>query len=267
MCELIEYIKTNISWIKDIITIIFVSTATIIAILTYKRAKATILQPLRSETIKKQSALFSEILEFLSNNKNEVDRGLDYMGVTMASTYKLLDELGFKFSNHPDINKTFQKEITGFLYVGESEIIRDVTVLQTFSSKKAKLKEDIGKIKYKEYKEGKYDIDKIFLTKKHSAFTNRLSELVDNPFLPESIQNVLKELQRDIRENLSIRLRNTLSEFLEDFRKKYETQKKILKIEFRGVYNEFNHKKINHKERLEKINSVIRSFLLIDSKW
>ena len=45
--------------------IIFTLIATIIAVLTYKRAKSTVLQPIRNETIKKQAVLLEEILNFI----------------------------------------------------------------------------------------------------------------------------------------------------------------------------------------------------------
>ena len=54
METIISYIKDNIPWIKDIFTLILVATATIISIFTYRRARATILQPIRNEVIKKQ---------------------------------------------------------------------------------------------------------------------------------------------------------------------------------------------------------------------
>lgn len=52
---LIDGIKVHIGWIKDLVTSALAIAATIIAILTYRRARATILQPIRTEVIKKQS--------------------------------------------------------------------------------------------------------------------------------------------------------------------------------------------------------------------
>ena len=66
--DVLKWIWTNISTIKDILWIIFTFIATFIAILTYRRAKYTILQPLRTEVIKKQTELFVEIIENFSDD-------------------------------------------------------------------------------------------------------------------------------------------------------------------------------------------------------
>jgi hypothetical protein len=60
--EIIELIKNNITWLKDFATILFTATGTIVAILTYRRARATVLQPIRNEVIKKQSEILVELL-------------------------------------------------------------------------------------------------------------------------------------------------------------------------------------------------------------
>jgi len=59
---MIDFIKENISWLKDLFTLLFVGTGTVVAILTYRRARATILQPIRTEVIKKQSEILSSVM-------------------------------------------------------------------------------------------------------------------------------------------------------------------------------------------------------------
>ncbi len=51
-----------------VLWIIFTLIATVIAVLTYKRARYTILQPLRSEVIKRQADLLIEIMEAFSDD-------------------------------------------------------------------------------------------------------------------------------------------------------------------------------------------------------
>ena len=59
---MMDYIKDNINWLKDLFTLIFAGTMTVVAILTYRRARATILQPIRTEVIKKQSEILSSLI-------------------------------------------------------------------------------------------------------------------------------------------------------------------------------------------------------------
>ncbi|MCW3789833.1 hypothetical protein [Plebeiibacterium sediminum] len=65
---MIDYIKENINWLKDLFTLIFAGTGTVVAILTYRRARATILQPIRTEVIKKQSEILTKLLQVIREN-------------------------------------------------------------------------------------------------------------------------------------------------------------------------------------------------------
>lgn len=42
MDSVIEYLRLNLNWIKDLATLVFTGTATVLAILTYRRARATV---------------------------------------------------------------------------------------------------------------------------------------------------------------------------------------------------------------------------------
>lgn len=64
---MLEIIKTNIGWIRDMSWIIFTCVATVTTILTYIRAKETILQPVRAEVIKRQTEIMAKILEFIDS--------------------------------------------------------------------------------------------------------------------------------------------------------------------------------------------------------
>ncbi len=90
-----DAIKENLTWIRELFTIIFVASATIIAVLTFIRARKTFLQPIRSEVIKKQSALLTELLEFISRGIGNIGEALNYSEIVRLNIYALLDEYGF----------------------------------------------------------------------------------------------------------------------------------------------------------------------------
>ena len=97
---MIDFIKQNISWIKDIFSVIFTGVATILAVLTYIRAKDTILQPIRSEVIKRQSEILSELLELISKKDFSLDLKLDYIKLAQINALKTLEDYGFVLKNH-----------------------------------------------------------------------------------------------------------------------------------------------------------------------
>jgi hypothetical protein len=264
---LLEYLKSNISWIKDIFTIIFSGTATILAILTYKKAKATILQPIRNEVIKKQSSILSEILKDISENES-IDDGFDYLGIVQLNVFMILKEYGFIFNEDKKLWEKLDQINAGWIYCGESQIIKDVEVVGVFedSKKNKENSHETGKQRFENLKRGIIELDKIYLTKKHKNFFKKFSEYADSPFLPENIQIILIKIIQDVKINLTTNLRLILVKFVKDFSEKYFADENP-KFSYSGVYNEFNHNRIHHKPDFYKLKLELRAYLRIDDKW
>lgn len=67
----------TLTLLKDLMTIVFYAVASTVTILTYLRAKAAVLQPKRTELVKKQTESYSSFLAFINENENSIDNGLD----------------------------------------------------------------------------------------------------------------------------------------------------------------------------------------------
>ena len=57
------WLKRNAAPLRDISTIIFTLIATTVAILTYRRARISLFQPLRTEVVKRQADILLALLE------------------------------------------------------------------------------------------------------------------------------------------------------------------------------------------------------------
>lgn len=163
-------------------TIVFSTVATVVAILTYRRARATVLQPIRNEVIKKQSEILVELLDFLPSEGKLIHEGLDYSSIAIVNVHNLLRELGFLFANQDELFKKIDESVAGWTYVGESKTLLDVEVIGVFEDHKTE-KIDLGKSKFENAKKGIVDIEKVFFTKNHSEFSGRLVEFFQNPGL------------------------------------------------------------------------------------
>lgn len=270
--NIIVYIKQNISWIKDLFTLIFIGIATVISILAYWRARATILQPIRNEVIKKQSRLLTELLDYLSKERSSIDEGIDYVGVASTSAFLTLRDYGFIFKNHKEILEKINKIEAGWLYCGESKILKDVEVIGMFNEedkREQSLKEvhHTGKEKFENAKKGIIEIDKIYLTKKHKDFFEKIVEYADNPFLPKKIQGHIKKIVSDVQINLTVHLKIVLTKFMKEFCEIYFAGENNPNVSPIGVYNKFNHHRIHHKEDLKELKFEIRKYLRIDEDW
>jgi hypothetical protein len=264
---MIDFIKENISWLKDLFTLLFVGTGTVVAILTYRRARATILQPIRTEVIKKQSELLSKLLQTLSDYNQSFEVGLDYVNLVQVNVILTLRDYGFVFKEQKEIFEKIEETVVGWMPCGRTNILKDVKIVGAFPEPAEKIKEtEYGLKKFNDLKKGDIDVDKIYLTKRHSEFVRLISDFKGDPFTPTAIQETLTELFNDINNNLAIILKGELESFMIDFAKAY-FQKGAPHFDPAGVYNSYNHSRIHHRPTLAKLKNDIRRYLRIDEGW
>jgi hypothetical protein len=267
----INFIRENINWIKDIGTLAFAATGTIIAILTYRRARATVLQPIRNEVIKRQSELLSDLLHELFEIGDSFDNGLDYIDLVKVNVILALRDYGFVFSNQKElIDKTTEKT-DGWIYCGESHVVNEVELIDSFVENDKEVKASSlnseDKEKYENAKKGIVNINKIYITKKHNLFLNKLRRFSSNPFMPQRIQSAFEQLFSQVKNNLTVVLKNEIEEFIREFFRQQVQNNTIPKFNPLGVYNRFNHSRIHHQKLLANLKNEMRQYLLIDEPW
>lgn len=265
---MIEFLKDNISWIKDVFTLFFVGTGTVVAILTYRRARATVLQPIRTEVIKKQSELLSKLLQTLSENNQSFEVELDYVNLVQINVMLTLRDYGFVFKEHEELFEKIKDSVVGWTPCGRTNILKDVEIIGSFTGQTEKKKEnDYGVEKFNNLKKGKIDIDKIYLTKQHTEFVKLILDFKNDPFMPTSIQQTLNQLFIDINNNLVIILKRELEIFMIDFSKLYFAKSNVSHFDPLGVYNNYNHSRVHHRSTFGKLKIEIRKYLRIDEGW
>lgn len=265
---MIEIVSENIGWIKDGFTILFTMTGTILAILTYRRARHSILQPIRNEVIKKQSELLSNLLSMCQPG-SKFDNNIDYVNLVRVNIYLQLKEFGFLFNEHKKIIEMVSDAVSGWSPVGDTLTLKDVEVVGAFKDESEDVSEgsSYGKYKYEQAMDGNIIIDKIFLTKEHSKFIQGVQNLADDPFMPKPIQLSLKVILNDINNNLKNTLPEILIEFIHEFLSKSKNEDGYPKFESTGVYNNFNHVRKHHREEIHQMMAEIRNYLKIDETW
>lgn len=267
-----DWFIANISWIKDTLWVIFTLIATIIAILTYRRARYTLLQPLRSEVVKRQTELMVELLEYISGTKRNIYFGIDYMGIIACNAYKLLELCGYTLADE-NVGKTVEKNIGGFMFLkSEGEIHTFCVPADPFGTDDENIakKQAAYKLHIRERIQNGgslTDLEGLFLTKTHSETVSRLKEFRDNPFMPQSIQTMLDQLLDDINQNIRGPLFKELEMFIVRANSMKSDQDNPLKITYQAMYNDFLRYSKSHTEIVKEISDSIRKYLLVDAKW
>ena len=197
-----DWLKENITWIRDILIPLFSLVLLIIAVLTYKRAKDTLLQPIRSEVIKHQANLLTELLDYIARTQSSAEDIIDYQGICYINFFLWLDEYGFVLANHKDIEKDVLRIYGGFIArARDDNTIRDVELITPFTPKLHKPKDKpINESKKRRYEKAKsgdssdVKIDKIFLTKRNNDFWDTCDKFFCSPFMPSSTSRIYSRI-------------------------------------------------------------------------
>jgi hypothetical protein len=265
--SVIQFFKDNITWIKDLGTLIFTAVATVIGILTYIRARATILQPIRTEVIKKQTELLSKLLGILKDEYSFISR-LDYFEIVRTNIFKTLIEYQFIVNPNIEIITLLKNQVRGMHICNESFLSKYMNAPDVFEDQSNSQSVDYGKEKFEQVKKGMIEVDKIYLTGKYLDFTELIEEFKNDPFLPTSIKETLSNLLTDINNNLELILKGELESFISDFSKQYFDKDGVVpSFDPNAVYNQFNQNRASHHDHLVKLRQETRKYLRIDENW
>lgn len=268
-----DWIVANMTNLKDFLWIVFTFIATLVAILTYRRARYTLLQPLRTEVIKRQTDLLVELLDFLCDNSNDFFQKVGYESMIAINTYILMAEYGFVFNDNTPIEKVYEDSV-GALILKESGTIESFALPKLIESKEDanKLKKeefDRSAEKYKNAKKGIVELEIIHLTKQFRNSEQKLDYFINNQFMPKNIQKLLIELKSEIYENLHRKMKPALEKFLIELcnTELNANKENPVSINYRAVYNNFQRESNHHNSTITKMRKTARDYLMIDKKW
>lgn len=266
---MLELVKINIGWLKDFLGVIFTLVATIIAILTYIRAKDTILQPIRSEVIKRQAEIFVNILDFLNSYKvfgNDIDLGFDYYNIVHINFLNTLNDHGFSISKEEEdyLYSTFESSTFNLLNNNKLRTIPLFYSKDEENQKNIELRKKDKLQKRELASKGIIQIDILCKTKEHNIFISKLYDFATNPFIPSNIQNIFNKVMEDAEKNINIHLVNSLKEIMLVYYKKHSESKSELLVEPSFINNLFQNKRIEHVADFNILRDEVRKYLKID---
>jgi len=245
MENIILYFKENSNWIKDFFTLIFTGTATILAILTYRRAKATVLQPKRTEVIKIQTQLLTGFLKTISENGESINSSLDYFGVLTCNVYFNIIKSGVDINEEPEIYSSMKANIAGCYarFKNKSNV----------AQLKGNLDELLGLLETEEI------TSIVVLTKQALETINHILELKNNPFIPDEINEIVDDILKELTYNYF--------ELMPSYYNLLTPINRNKNFNAMSNFEEFDRKRKSHDESMEKLRQKIRKYLGINDKW
>ncbi len=266
MDAIFQWLIDNLATIKDVFWIVFTSAATIVAILTYRRARHTVFQPLRQEVVKRQTDIFVTLLELLSPRCFTDFMREEYFDIILVNLFYQLEDLGITFGDE-NIKAEAEKKRNGYkiikpgsVYVFD-DINKDPSEYYDY--------EEIISRRIQNAKSGTIELEVIYLSQSYYDISFTLKEIEKNPFVPTIIQKKLGKLLDEIEINIQNSLADAILESLKTTIKKVIEDKKGPGIIPEAVFNKFNGnaKKINHEVTLKEIIGETRKYLMVDKMW
>ena len=268
-----NWITTNHELLKNLLWIAFTFVATLIAWLTYRRARHTLLQPLRSEVVKRQTDLLVGLLDFLYDDGVDFSSKADYAGIIACNAYCLMRDYGFVLADNGMLNAV-NANCGGMLVLKEKGSLSFVELPNLFEEKVSeeeykRRRIELSKGRYELGKQGIVDLEYLYTTKQFLAFEQQLLHFIENPFMPGDIQCLLRQLSDDIQYNVSVATKAVLEDFLIQLCTKQEkaSKEKPLSIQHQAIYNDYIRKSKQHSDQINKIKRKTREYLMVDQKW
>ena len=258
--NLVTFISTQT---KDFINICFWVFTGILAFVTYKNAKKTLFNPIRTEMVKYQMKVITDFIDKHTSKGYDFDRTIDY-----SSLLKLNYETDYlfniltnesKFSSHSfdDLDSrrlSFCKENLGGLF--EIRQNADKLVLDIVDGDFDTAKQYI-QTKYIKDKENEFIhlyLQRFYLTKRFYDFYNDLINLQTNPFIPERIKIKISIILTNVYINIG-ELYKLLSLHI--------SEQSL--TNYQDIYSQFAQRKIDHHKDLENLRNAITKFFKVNT--
>lgn len=259
-----KWFITNLSIIRDTLWIILTLLATVIAVLTYHRARYTLLQPYKSEVIKRQTDVFIQLLEMFKPSAYFHFYKDVSMDTIDCNIFSIFADYGIDFEDSDDE----MKNLLGG-YIGQTEgafecydevyFDADETALEEKNKKKTIERID-------QLMTGQLEFDCFYLSKSYLKILNEIHDKINNPILPKELQQKLIRIKDEFVFNITEVLRDVIFENMRIILLDFAATNKLKNISQYAIHNQFNHhpKKIDQSSTINDFIGGIREFLKID---
>lgn len=253
---------------KDVAQVIFWVTLGAISILTYRRAKKTILQPIRTEIFKVQLEEMRTILSmFVGKDELELRHEFGLDKLFRANTLLMYDNYASTFfdikvnreerlySDDKCPSSLITEEgMTKYFELADSHTQEDETV-----SEEKKSDPRVRAALWAGYTQYQLCIPREF-----SEQEKKIKNLLENPLLPSECVTLLNEYTKIVHNNLVL-IRKILTEGAKEMPDKYPSFEKLKNSSFDWLNHRYADEFIHLKPVAENIISFVRSCYDVDN--
>jgi hypothetical protein len=257
-----QFIKNNIPTIKEIFQIIFFVVISIVTIITYKKAKRTLLQPIRTEVFKEQIKSFSELLNFFAGKgEHELRQEIAFDKLFDANCCELFDNYAsFFFDIEFDIETRPYSKALCPMGIVQAEALK-LADEYTVPTDNEKIEKPDPNKKGEIWGSRKQLV--ICLPREHIESMKRLETIKDSPLIPKKCLELIEDFELTVSQNIGI-LAEVLNEVAHELPLRYPNIDIMKKASLSWVSNKYNEKFICVEPKVKAITNYIREYYLSD---
>lgn len=258
--KVFAYIQDNL---KNLVNIFFWIFTCILAFMTYKNAKKTLFNPIRSEMVKYQMKVITEFIDNHTGRGFNLDYSLDYLALVKINYdvnyfFDMYEQHG-EIEDHllgkidkaalqyckDNLAGAFEVVIKENIYDFGNPIAGDYDTLKQYLN--------TIYVKSKEEEHSELVLQRLYFTKKFHELYFDLQNLKTNPFIPKDIKTCVENILRNITINLQV-LYEILSTYMHEKNYKF----------YKDIYAHFEPNKIDHKKDLEELRKTVNKYFKVD---
>jgi hypothetical protein len=251
--------------VRDIVQTIFFAVIGVITILTYIRARKTLLQPIRTEVFKAQLHEFTSILSMLGG-KGEIDLRdewgfSDFFRANCTAMFDAYARTFFDVQIEPDNRPYNRADCPESMMPAESLELADDYVVSDGSRSPEGGSRD-PRVRAAQW--ATYKHDKIHLPKVMVQTRERLAKILESPLLPAKCLAELRAYRDTVNANLRL-VGKVLTDAAKEMPMKYEGPQTLARASFIWVANRYNSEFKQLKPKADAVVAFIRNYYRVES--
>jgi hypothetical protein len=255
----------SIAVIRDVVQTLFFAIVATVTVLTYRRAKKTLLQPIRTEIFKAQLVEFTAILAMLGG-KGEVELRKDwgFQEFETANAVAMYDAYAYTF-----FDATFDADKRPY---NPADCPVSIMSAEHLTRADEYVRSDVKTPTERPQRDPRvraaqwavYKHDHIRVPKEMVAAQDRLNKILESPLLPQQCVKELKQFQETVNANVG-RFGQILTDAAQEMPTKYPTLDTMSHASFAWIQNRYSAEFQHLKDKADGVVSYIRNYYDVES--
>lgn len=233
---------------------------------TYKKARLTLLQPIRTEVFKQQLQAFADVLAAVRYRELELREQFAFRDLIELNTLAMFDAYAFRFF---DLEVPLEQRPYNFAQCPESTLIahpdgsypdlmKDEDHIRRDKIEPKKADPNARAAIWSRHMHNNVRLPKRFISK-----LAEIRKVADSPLITKELAKRISDLEEAVQKNI-ISLSTVLTEVAKEMPEKYPNLETLQKSSFGWILNRYNERFIHLEPKSEAIAEYMRDYFKVE---